>query len=275
MPVQASLHLDVLSLFHTIWSNPDTTIHEIVKYVLKMSDDQSVTWAVHVRIICQLYALPDPLKLLQNEDAWPKSEWKAWCSTRVRSYHEKLWRYKAISNSKMKYLNIQLFGLNGHHHPALSGLYTTRDVEKLRPHIKMLTGDYLTYSRIASDRKSGDPCCRLCKESDPVPLDTIEHILTECRGTAEARERILPEMLNALLLANPDHIYLTHPPSLHKLDLTLAQFILDCTSFNLPDQYRLRMTSNNIVQVFCISRDLCYAAHTSRMKKLRDLAKNK
>ena len=79
-----------------------------------------------------------------------------------------------ISNSKMTFLNAQLYGLNGHHHPALPGLYTTRDVEKLHPHLKMLTGDYLTYSRVASDRKLGDPSCRLCKESDPVPMDNIE-----------------------------------------------------------------------------------------------------
>ena len=115
----------------------------------------------------------------------------------------------------MKY--IQLSGLNGRHHPALSGLYTTRDVEKLRPHIKMLTGDYLTYSRIASDRKSGDPCCRLCKESDPVPLDTIEHILTECRGTTKARERILPELINALLLAKLNTFISLHSSRMKKL----------------------------------------------------------
>ena len=46
MPIQAHIHLDVLGLFHTIWSNPGTTIHEIIKYIVKMSDDNSVTWAL-------------------------------------------------------------------------------------------------------------------------------------------------------------------------------------------------------------------------------------
>ena len=141
MPIQATIHLDVLTLFHNIWSNPDTTVHEAVKYILKMSDDNSVTWAVHVRLLCQQYSLPDPLGLLEREDAWPKSKWRNWCMTKVRSYHEQLWRSKSLTNSKMNFLNIQLSGLSGRHHPVLLGLQTTRDVEKLRPHLKMLTGD--------------------------------------------------------------------------------------------------------------------------------------
>ena len=163
MPIQAHVHLDVLGLFHTIWSNPDTTIHEIIKYIFKMSDDNSVTWAVHVRILCQLYELPDPLRLLQQEDAWPKSKWRNWCTTKVRAYHEKLWKEKSLTNSKMLFLNVELLGLNSRHHPALFGLKTTWRVEKMRPHLKMLSGDYLTYSRIALDRKSGDPSCRICR----------------------------------------------------------------------------------------------------------------
>jgi hypothetical protein len=120
-PIQATIHLDVLSLFHSIWSNTDTTVHEVVKYILMMSDDQSVTWAVHVRTLCKLYELPNPLYLLQQEDAWPKSKWKNWFDAKVRSYHEKFWRTNALSNSKMTFLNTQLLGLNGRHHPALSG----------------------------------------------------------------------------------------------------------------------------------------------------------
>ena len=140
------------------------------------------------RILCQLYELPDPLRLLQQEDAWPKSKWRNWCTTKVCAYHEKLWKEKSLTNSKMLFLNVQLLGLNGRHHPALFGLKTTMQVEKMRPHLKMLSGDYLTYSRIALDRKSGDPSCRICRSytSQPVAPETIEHILTECKGMAEA-----------------------------------------------------------------------------------------
>ena len=79
MPIVATLHLDVLILFHNIWANPSTTVHDVVKYILKMSDNTSLTWAVHVRILCEMYGLPDPLRLLQSEDAWSKTVWKEWC----------------------------------------------------------------------------------------------------------------------------------------------------------------------------------------------------
>ena len=236
-----------------------------------MADDKSVTWAVHIRLLCKLYNLQDPLKLLQTEDPWPKSKWKEWCTAKVRSYHEKLWREKALSNSKMTFLNIQLNGLTGRHHPALMGLTTTRDVEKARTHIKMLSGDYLTYSRLAIDRKSGDPSCRLCRDMSPIPQDTIVHVLTECRETAETRERIIPEILNELLEINPTHVYLTRPLSLHTPDPVLTQFILDCTSFNLPDQYRLDINSKNLTRIFARTRDYCYAVNSSRLKKLKSI----
>ena len=240
-----------------------------------MADRNSVTWAVHVQTICNTYELPDPLKLLEMEDAWPKLVWKSWCTTKVRSYYEKRWREKSLSNSKMTFLNTQLLG---RHHPGLYGLMTTRDMKKIRPHIKMLTGDYLTYSGVATERQGGDASCRLCKKlprslapSPPPPADTIPHILTECRGTEEVRERIIPDLLNSLLITKPNHPYLVSQPSLHILDLTLAQFILDCTSFNLPDSHRIDVNCNHVATVFNVSRDFCYAVHSSRMEQLKYL----
>ena len=79
----------------------------------------------------------------------------------------------------MTFLNIQLNGLTGRRHPALMGLTTTRDVDKARTHIKMLSGDYLTYSRLTIDRKSGDPSCRLCRDMSPIPQDTLVHVLKQ------------------------------------------------------------------------------------------------
>ena len=45
VPIEATLHLDILSLFWNIWNNPQTKVYEVVKYLLKMSDDKSLTWS--------------------------------------------------------------------------------------------------------------------------------------------------------------------------------------------------------------------------------------
>ena len=39
----------------------------------------------------------------------------------------------------MKYLNVNAKGLNGRPHPALQGVNLTKNVQKMRSHIKMLS----------------------------------------------------------------------------------------------------------------------------------------
>ena len=43
LPIEALLHLDVLSLFWNIWVNPQTKVYEVLKYLLKMSNESSLT----------------------------------------------------------------------------------------------------------------------------------------------------------------------------------------------------------------------------------------
>ena len=75
LPVEAKLHKDVFPLFYNIWCNPDTKIHQIVKYLLKESSDNSRTWAMHVRHLSKMYCLEDPLLCL-SRDPPSKSEYK-------------------------------------------------------------------------------------------------------------------------------------------------------------------------------------------------------
>ena len=77
-----------------------------------MSPDNSRTWSVHVRHLCRIYGMKDPLVLLQ-EDAWSKATWKTYTSTMVTSYHERKLREDALVNSPMSLLNISLIGLTG------------------------------------------------------------------------------------------------------------------------------------------------------------------
>ena len=124
LPIEARIHIGVLTLFHSIWSNPETTIFRIVQYILMMSDSKSCTWSAHVRNLCLIYDLPDPLELLSCP-AWPKSKWLEIVKTKVTIFHEKALRGQAITNSKMQYLNVKLQGLSGLPHIALQNIRTT------------------------------------------------------------------------------------------------------------------------------------------------------
>ena len=99
---------------------------------------------------------------------------------KVTVYHEKEQRQKANQNSKMTFLNVKLLGLSGKPHPIIANIADSREVPKLRIHLKFLTGDILTYERLAKDQDVA-PHCRLCL----APVESTEHLLTLCHATAE------------------------------------------------------------------------------------------
>ena len=138
LPVEARLHMEVMSVFYNIWCNPQTTIFRIVQYLLKMSDHKSTTWSAHVRLLCLRYSLPDPLQLL-SENPWSKAKWKLLVKTKIVVYFENKLRAIAKKNSKMNYLNVQISGLSGSPHTALININTTQDALRLRCHLKFIT----------------------------------------------------------------------------------------------------------------------------------------
>ena len=170
LPIEAKLHMDTLGLFHNIWANPNTTVHEAIKYILKMKTTNSTTWSNHVEILCKIYGLPCPLYLLEHVPAYTKEHWKCLVSTKITVYFEKSLRATAANNSKMKYLNVELHGLTGRPHPSLLGIYTTQDAKKLRLHLKFLCGDFLTGLRRSIDLPGTSPACQVCL----APEESIE-----------------------------------------------------------------------------------------------------
>ena len=175
LPVAARVHLDLLTLFHNIASNPQTKIYSIVKYILMMADNTSTTWSNHIRLICRQYQLPDPLQLLQFPPS--KEVWRKDTTVKITAFHEKDLRERAARSNRLKYFNVQLFGLTGKPHPVLQHITETRQAFKSRSHIKLLTGDFVSYELLAAQRGT-DPHCRLCFS----PNESTQHILTECRG---------------------------------------------------------------------------------------------
>ena len=176
LPIEGKIHKDMFSLFYSVWNNPESKIYKIVKYLLQMSSENSRTWSNHIKYLSKMYEMEDPLTCL-NMDAPDKSSYKKYVSDKITSFHERELRTAAANNSKMIYLNVNLYGLTGRSHPAISSnIITTDDVKTMRPHLKMLGGDYLTYE-IKSQQSGGSPLCRLCRSD----IDSISHIVSSCR----------------------------------------------------------------------------------------------
>ena len=125
---------------------------KIIRGFLKISDRAPIP---------SLYFLTGELPIEAKIQRAPptRAEYKEYILTKITVYHERRHREAAETNSKMKYLNIKVKGLNGRPHPAIQGVSNTTDVKKLRAHIKMLCCDLYTYQVKA---KGGSPHCRFC-----------------------------------------------------------------------------------------------------------------
>ena len=248
-PAEAILHMRTLSLFYNLWSNPECTVFRITMYILKMCKENSLTWANHVRLLCLRYDLPSPLSLLQTP-VWSKDSWNMLVKTKILAWFERKLRLTALSNSKMIYLNVQLNGLSGRPHPVLGNIVSTQDVKKMRVHLKFLTMDfhYLYQPSL----------CNLCAASNT----TTDHVLVTCRHEelVEIRARLFPELLNIVLAVQPSCALLNQFPPPH----ILTQFLLDCSSANLPQSYRIPAHNPRIDEVFSTSRDWCFAIYSAR-----------
>ena len=67
LPVEGLLHRDIFALFYSVWNNPDMKIHQIVKYLLQNSNNNSHTWSIRLRQLSEQYGLEDPLLCLSRD----------------------------------------------------------------------------------------------------------------------------------------------------------------------------------------------------------------
>ena len=160
---------------------------------------------------------------------------------------------------------MQATGLSGRIYPILSWVMTTQDVEKVRPHVKMLAGDYQCFANLASDQGI-EPHCRMCEllSSHPSPVEDLEHILTRCRATADTRNRIIPELLNTLAGCYPGNGLLTKITH-----ATLTQFILDCSSLNLQTHIRVPPNHPGFKSIAKLCSNFINGIHRDRTRQLK------
>ena len=230
--------------------------------------DNSRTWSIFMRHVSVMYGLIDPLQCLQI-DPPVKNNYKEHINIKVTAFHEKELRILAKNNSKMTYLNVDTLGLSGRCHPALFNLYAASEVEKCRPHIKMLCKDYYTYE-IRSVQSGGSPHCRSCTiaTTEKPYIENIEHILVHCTAYSDTRNRVLSEIQTLFIECQIPFPF----QDITRDSATLCQFILDPTSLNLSK--RINPTDPAAVQFFELSRDLCFSIHKKRMKIITSLKQN-
>ena len=256
LPFEGQIHKDVFSVFHSVWSNPDSKIFKIIKYLLEHSGDNSRTWAVYIRQLCFMYNMEDPLICLQR-DPPPKSTFKEYVATKIASFHETELRQMATKSESMKYFNVALFGLRGCCHPSICNVLDTKEVKNMRIHLKVLSGDYLTFEK-QSRQSGGSPNCRSCLSG---AIESVCHMATSCMALHTPRQRVMKEILQYCI---------THTIELQQYlenNEMLTQWLVDPTSMNLP--VRVNISDPALPSLFKLIRDFWNAIHTKRMQLLK------
>ena len=134
LPIEGQLHRDIFALFYNVWSNPDSKVYSIVKYLLENSPENGRTWSNHIRSLSRKYNIEDPLQCLKR-DPPKKSLYKGQIITKICKFHESSLKKLAKENSRMQFFNVSLFVLRGCFYPALHNIQSTFDVIKSRLHL--------------------------------------------------------------------------------------------------------------------------------------------
>ena len=270
LPIEARIHRDMFSLFYSVWINPETKVHQLVRYLLENMESNSRTWSIHLSNIAEMYGITSPLVLIKQAPP-SKESFSEYVMTKITAFHEAELRSLADNNSKIKYFNVTATGLRGRHHPILDGPTTTHQVRKLRPVIKLLTGDFFTFEIRYNQTKIGSPHCRIC--SDPTisdqdkPIENVEHVVTACPATSGVRTPILSKIIDLLPLSKTN----INANKLLNSHSIMTQFLLDPTSLNLENDVRIHIDDPLSRDIMTLSRDLCYAIHTERLKILKKI----
>ena len=151
-------------------------------------------------------------------------------------------------------------GLRGRQHPAMSFVTTSSEVSKMRPHLKMLTGSYLTF-KTKSEQSGGSPLCRLCRSGEELLI----HLVASRPVMSDTRNKAISDMIG-LAWNSQSQVDLTQYLS---DEYFTTQFVLDVTSMNLPK--RVSASDPVLSLFFKLSRDLCFYIDKTRTKLLKDL----
>ena len=103
------------------------------------------------------------------------------------------------------------------------------------------------------------------------PTEDIEHVLTQCEGTANIRQKKLEELIAVTAMAKSE----INCSTLTSNTSTLTQYILDCTSNNLENDVRVSSNDPLLSDIYVTARHMTSAIHYERLKKLKELSKNK
>ena len=174
-PVEATIHLQVLSLLGNICRRTGSIEREIIERQAAMCESTDKSWVTQARQILTRYKLPPLSHLLKSPPK--KLEWKRTTKKAVRTYWEKKLKDEAANMTSLHHLNLDICSLREPHPVWGKNTTNPHEVKKSTVQAQLLTGRYPLYGHKVSGRNRSNVCPLCSRDSE-----TTEHFLLQCEA---------------------------------------------------------------------------------------------
>ena len=259
-PIRAHIHRRQLSLFGMITRLPNNILHKTATTILLSSSDNSKSWFIGIRQLCDQYSLPYPLLLLKNPPT--KHSFNKLVKSRILDYWEKHLRSVAASKSSLEYFKPSFMSLTSPHQMFITCSSNSFETNKSTCQASLISGRYKTdYLARHWVKENPSGYCVLCPGLDTP--DTLDHFVLFCEALTPARTNVLNHW--QLYSCKDDQLRNLLLNKLHSSTKTLMQFLIDPS----VDSDVIRGVQNNLIkleEVYRLTRTWCYAVHRKKLQ---------
>ena len=253
LPITSLLHKNLLNLFYSMISLPNSKEYNIVarQLAVKHLDDKSMISLC--RRLLMKYNLPTAYDLIISTPT--KETWKHMLREAIHEEVVKDWQKDIAEKPSLKYLNHTILQI-GHPHPIYASVRANiQDIQRAEIMAKLLTGTYiLQTNRSRFNQFNVNPTCGLCL-SHP---ETREHFISQCISFSDIRKRFITKAADVLQV-NSEVLTALDPAQ-------FTQLCLDCTHPNL--QKDLKISYKDIQKLELHIREYIFKIHFKRSKIL-------
>ncbi|CAG2195543.1 unnamed protein product [Mytilus edulis] len=249
LPVEAQIDKRALGLFNNICNQDESsTEKQLARRQISVKSLDSNSWFIQLKKILTKYNMDEINTYL--DIPMKKEKW----ITLINRIIQKHWS-DSITRMVPYYKGLQHLNYTEFHqgklHPLLKiKCQSARDIGRIPPKLKMLTGTYILQShRIKMYENETDPICLICHQGD----ETLEHFILECEGLSDTRNSIMDEI--SAILKDSRNVDFHKQSSKVKM-----QILLDITML----RENLKLDAQLMAEIEYCSRRLLFLLHTTR-----------
>ena len=191
IPIVATLHKRILTLFGTITRSAECPIREIAIRQLAIKNLDNKSWFSQVRTLLLQYGLPTAYDLIL--DPFPKNRWKKMLDEAVNNFWEHTLKDEASDKSSLEYINLVHLSIGSVHQVWTTVKPNTFDVQRASVKARLLTGTYmLQTNKAVFNQFKVKATCYLCNDGDETRL----HFIVICSALQGCRDKYITRLMS-------------------------------------------------------------------------------